>query len=334
MQICPYNLKLYPSPPDARDHIIKAAVPIRAKGFTDLSTYCTSVKDQGMLGSCTAFASIGAMEYLHKRFGGNKTDDMFSEKFTYYTTRVNILGWSPEDSGAYVRDAVKSLVKYGTCLEKTCTYDNDCKTAPSSTAYTEASKYQALSYAKFEDGKNPTERKTLIELIKANLDAGLPIIGGFICYSNIWTAQNGVIPKSNGQIIGGHAILIVGYDDTKQLFKFKNSWGSTWGDAGYGYLPYEYYFSGDMFDLWSIRKSELEDVKSVGLEIEDPKLKKEEVKNDIIGVFADLTGSLDALLDKRQCIKIINDLMIKYRSKPNLINLISRMKDGLYNLAS
>lgn len=334
MQYCPYNLKLYPSPPDLRDHIIKAAQPLKAKGVADLSIHCTTVKDQGALGSCTAFASVSAMEYLHKRFGGNKVEDMFSERFTYYATRVNVLNWAPEDSGAYVRDAVKSLVKYGTCLEKTFVYNNDCRTTPPQAAYSEALKYQALSYAKFEDGKNEAERRQLIETLKANLDAGLPIIGGFICYSNIWNAVSGVIPKRNGQIIGGHAVLIVGYDDSKQLFKFKNSWGAGWGDRGYGYLPYEYYFLGDMFDLWSIHKSELEDIKSVGLEVNDPKIKKNAEKTDVVAVLGEVLERLDDILDRKQSMTIMNQIMIKYRGKPKIMTLINNMKSSLYNIAS
>jgi len=334
MQNCPYNLKLYPSPPDPRDHIIKAAQPLKTKGVADLSAYCTTVKDQGALGSCTAFASVSAMEYLHKRFGGSKVEDMFSERFTYYATRVNILNWAPEDSGAYVRDAVKSLVKYGTCLEGTFAYNNDCRTAPPQAAYNEALKYQALSYAKFEDGKNEAERRQLIETLKANLDVGLPIIGGFICYSNIWNAVRGVIPKRNGQIIGGHAVLIVGYDDSKQLFKFKNSWGSSWGDSGYGYLPYEYYFLGDMFDLWSIHKSELEDIKSVGLEVNDPKVRKNAEKTDVTAVLEEVLERLDDILDRKQSMTIMNQIMLKYRGKPKIMTLINNMKSSLHNISS
>lgn len=334
MQSRPHNLKLYPSPPDPRDHIIKATKPLQTKGLVDLSSYCTSIKDQGMLGSCTAFASVSAVEYLHKRYGGIKTDDIFSERFTYYATRVNVLNWAPEDSGAYVRDAVKSLVKFGTCLEKTFAYNSDCKTPPSQSAYSEALKYQAISYARFEDGKSPAERSTLINSLKVNLDAGLPIIAGFVCYSNIWNAAQGVIPKSNGQIIGGHAILIVGYDDSKQLFKFKNSWGESWGDRGYGYLPYEYYFQGDMFDLWSIHKSELEDIKSVGLEVNDPQIKKNAGKEDVTAVLGEILERLDSILDRKQSMSVMNEIMLKYRNKPEIKVLVNSMKGPLYNIAS
>jgi len=328
------NLKLYPSKPDTRDHIIKAATPLKTKGFADLSQFCTSVKDQGVLGSCTAFASVGAMEFLQKRFGENKADDIYSERFTYYATRVNVLNWTPDDSGAYVRDAVKSLVKYGTCLEKSFPYNGDCKTAPGQPAYAEASKYQALSYAKFEDGNSPVERSQLINVLKANLDAGLPIIGGFICYSNIWSAVKGVIPKSNGQIIGGHAILLVGYDDSKQLFKFKNSWGKGWGDNGYGYLPYDYYILGDMFDLWSIHKSENEDIKSVGLDVVNPNIQKAVNKADLEEALKQVIEQADGLLTRGQTNGILNEMIKKYVKKPKITTLLNALKGPLNSMAS
>jgi len=326
-----YSLKLYPSPEDNRDHVVKATAPLKAKGCVDLSTDGTSIKDQGVLGSCTAFASVAAMEFLHKKFGGSKVDDLFSERFTYYATRVNVMGWTPTDSGAYVRDAVKSLVKFGTCLENTCAYSNDCTTAPSQKAYSEALQYQALAYARFDEGSNATERQQLINALKANFDAGLPIICGITCYSNIWSAVNGVIPKSNGQIIGGHAILLVGYDDSKQLFKFKNSWGTGWGDKGYGYLPYDYYFKGDMFDLWTIYKSELQDIKSVGLDIVKPDSKNPD-KDALVAALNSVLSKIDDALDKKKTLATMSDLVYSCKN-PKVAVLMNTLKGALYNMA-
>jgi hypothetical protein len=326
-----YSLKLYPSPEDSRDHVVKATAPLKVAGFVDLSADNTSVKDQGILGSCTAFASVAAMEFLHKKFGGSKVNDLFSERFTYYATRVNVMGWAPSDSGAYVRDAVKSLVKYGTCLEKTCAYNNDCTTAPSPQAYAEALQYQALSYARFDEGTNINNRQQLIGAIKANFDAGLPIVCGITCYSNIWSAVKGVIPKGNGQVIGGHAILLVGYDDSKQLFKFKNSWGSKWGDNGYGYLPYEYYLKGDMFDLWTIYKSELQDIKSVGLDIVKPSVKNPD-KDAVIAALNSVISKVDDVLDKKKSIAVMTDLIYSCKN-PKVAVLLNNLKSALYNIA-
>lgn len=330
------NLKLYPSPPDARDHIIKASGPLKSKGIADLSSYCTSVKDQGMLGACTAFACVGAMEYLHKRFGGIKSDDILSERFTYYATRVHVLGWVAEDSGAYVRDAMKSLVKFGSCLESSCVYNNDYKTPPDSSAYNEALRYQVVSYARFEDGSNASDRKVLIENIKASMDSGFPVVCGFVCYSNVLSAVNGVIPPKNGQIIGGHAIMLVGYDDNKQWFKFKNSWGMKWGDNGYGYLSYDYYFNGDMFDIWVIQSAENNDV-PIGLNVikPDPPAPITSNKDDVLLVFSKLAENIDKILDKKTSNATMNEIMLPYiKTKPRIATLINSIKSILYGLSS
>ena len=86
------------------------------------------------------------------------------------------------------------------------------------------------------------------------LETGQPLLSGFFCfcYSYFYNNVNGVIPNPSGSIIGGHAILFVGYDDSKQLFKFKNSWGTSWGDNGYGYLSYKYFTSGNVSEVWTV----------------------------------------------------------------------------------
>jgi hypothetical protein len=86
------NLKLYPSPPDSRDYTIKITATKTPAPTVDLSAKCTTIKDKGSIGACTAFAGVSIMEYIEKKYNDNKTEDIFSERFTYYTTRVNVLG--------------------------------------------------------------------------------------------------------------------------------------------------------------------------------------------------------------------------------------------------
>jgi C1A family cysteine protease len=319
------NLILKASPPDPRDYKVSISTVQALSPSVDLSTICTSIKDQGPLGSCTAFASVGCLELLLKKFSDIKGDDILSERFTYYTTRVNILNWTPDDSGAYIRDAIKSLVKYGSCLEKTCPYNGDYSTKPTDDAYKEASNYQAITYARFDDGTSPTERKVLINSLKANLNLGFPIVCGFICYSNIWTAVSGVIPQKNTTPIGGHAIMIVGYDDNKQLFKFKNSWGTSWGDKGYGYLPYDYYYNGDMFDIWAIYKTELNN-KVIGIDIKDPLLNRKIIRTDLSDLLSNIQENIDLVLDPAQIMVYFTKLLDQYKTKQDMRALINMLR--------
>jgi C1A family cysteine protease len=246
-----FHLNLIESPADARDYFIK--VSGASKGVVDLSQYCTSIKNQGTIGSCTAFAVVGAMELIFRKMGVNMSDDIFSELFNYYVSRVMILQWPNEDTGAYLRDAIKAIAKYGCCLEKSWPYNEKMfRNKPSEEGFVEALKYQAVKYYHMPDGD--------LESIKKCLDMGLPVVGGFWCYSNLWnTGADGVVPLSNGKFIGGHAVLFVGYDDEKKLLKFKNSWSELWGRGGYGYLHYEY-VADDVIDLWTLVSVENRDV--------------------------------------------------------------------------
>lgn len=244
------NRKLicYPSKADRRDYKFKASNAALPK-VVDLSKDCTSVKDQLSLGSCTAFATVGALEYLYKKIGEVKIDDLLSERFTYYQTR-ELAGDKPsDDNGAYLRDVIKTVSKHGVCLEGECPYlKDDLKTTlevkPDEKAYTSAETRQTVKYASVESN--------VLE-IKKVLASGYPVICGFLCYANMYASRGGVIPLPNGRVVGGHAILLVGYDDVRGRFKFKNSWGDKWGDKGYGYLLYAF---KDIFDLWVVYTQE------------------------------------------------------------------------------
>lgn len=278
------RLNFEPSPADSRDYILSYSTPPRAStgpstgpSIVDLSPGCTSIKDQGSVGSCTAHSGVALLEYNLKRFTGDLRNDIFSERFTYYTTRVNIAKWSAnDDSGAYLRDTLKSLVQFGSCLEATWPYltNGKCDYAqvPSTGAYQEGLKYQALTYLNIPTGNTLTTRQTALTTLKGLLQNGYPFIGGFTCYSNLYDGIGGNIPVpgTGDTIIGGHAVCFVGYDDVKQAFKFKNSWASSWGDRGYGYLPYQYLLTGDLTDLWTIYTQENNDIR-VGITVVRPK---------------------------------------------------------------
>jgi hypothetical protein len=203
------------------------------------------------------------IEFFLKKNGIIIVDDLLSELYLYYNTRVLIENEpASSDSGAYLRDVLKAMNRYGVCLEKSFPYGSNCALVPNQSCYTEGSKYQVIKYANIPT----TNLTTALTDLKSLLQSGNTFVGGFICYSNVFKDVKGTIPLPSGNIIGGHAVLFVGYDDTRRVFKFKNSWGKRWGDNGYGYLPYQYLLSGNLLDLWTIYGQEYNDkvIGSVG----------------------------------------------------------------------
>lgn len=317
------KLNYTPSPLDTRDHIIH---PVAKGGLetVDLSSHCSSVKNQGAIGSCTAHAGVGLMEYFYRRFLRGKDQDLFSEKFLYYVTRVDIAGWpANDDSGAYIRDTLKAMVKYGVALEQTVPYvrdgEKDCRYAdsPAPSAYREAEKFQVAKYARISE----SSRANCLQECKNLLANNYAFMGGFICYENVFDGANGVIPEPKGAPLGGHAVLFVGYDDKKQLFKFKNSWGTSWGDKGYGYLPYSFLASGNMFDLWTVYEQEHEN-KVYG--IVTPKSRKEEYDEQIRVIMEGLGNGLNVNEIKLK-MAALNSEQLGTADKRQLDSLLSRM---------
>ena len=227
------------------------------------------------MGSCTAHALVALLEYNYKRsdpvpeFKGS-TDDMFSERFVYYVARKSIDRLSPmDDIGTYLKSAIQAGVKYGAALESSfpyldqsgvCQYNQE----PPPEVWAQALNFQTLKYAKVPDVSLGSTGTEMLAVCKRLLDLERPFIGGFVCYQNLFSGSNGLIPIPSGRISGGHAILFVGYDDGRRVFKFKNSWGAGWGDNGYGYLPYEFMTRGLVFDVWTVYTFEIND-SSIGV---------------------------------------------------------------------
>lgn len=264
--------------PDMRDHtleteavakVLAKSAPLKkaAKSLPasiDLRKYCSPIEDQGQLGSCTANAGVGMVEYFERRAFGKHIDA--SRLFLYKVTR-QLLGFTGDD-GAYLRDTMKALVLFGVPPEKYWPYDitrfND---DPSGFCFSYAQNYQAIKYYRLDPPNTPTA--TVLKTVKTSLAGNLPAMFGFAVYSSIPPSGDGKgeIPyPSNGDALeGGHAVLAVGYDDQKKIGSTKgallirNSWGSGWGDHGYGWLPYAYIENGLADDFWSLVKAEFVD---------------------------------------------------------------------------
>jgi C1A family cysteine protease len=223
-------------PIDPRDHIYQLA-PLQAiPPRVDLRQYCSPIEDQGNIGSCTGNAIAGQIELIDRK-GGKQLD--VSRLFIYYEERV-LEGTVRYDAGAYIRDGIKVTYNKGAPLESLWPYaTNKFATKPPTAAYTDALKRKVTGYANFAAVKNA-------------IAAGNPVTIGFDVYASfedVWgdiphgQPGSGMMPmpnKATEQLLGGHAVCIVGYDDTLNGGRFivRNSWGTSWGDAGYFYMPY------------------------------------------------------------------------------------------------
>ena len=243
-----------PDLPDQRDHLYAAPrqVLLRLPDRVDLRPKCPSVFDQGLLGSCTANAIGSAYRFDLLRQRAHRTFEP-SRLFLYYNERV-IEGTVRTDSGAMLRDGIKTLARQGVCAEKTWPYEIDrYADKPPARAYREGLRHQALSYQRLtQDGTQ----------MKGCLASGFPFVFGFSVYESFESAavaRSGKVPMpgSGERLIGGHAVLAVGFDDRRQQFIVMNSWSTAWGDAGYFHMPYAYLASPQLArDLWTVRTVE------------------------------------------------------------------------------
>lgn len=236
--------------PDHRDLMYAAPMQVLTAlpAQTDLTSKCPSVYDQGQLGSCTANAIAGAIEFdLMKE---NKNEFMPSRLFIYYNERA-IEGAVDSDSGAQIRDGVKSVAGQGDCPEDLWPYDiNKFADKPSQNCYDNAVQHKAVQYQRVIRDLNQ---------MKGCLASGYPFVFGFTVYQSFESqevAQTGhaSMPLSGEQAVGGHAVLAVGYDDSQNWFIVRNSWGTSWGMKGYFTLPYSYLLNANLSDdFWTIR---------------------------------------------------------------------------------
>ena len=278
-----------PDYPDFRDYTEEheAIKPLLAKtGVTsggplpnpsvDLRMWFSRVEDQKKLGSCTANAAVGVVEYYERRAFSKYIDA--SRLFLYKATR-NLMHVSG-DTGAYLRTTMKALVLFGVPPEEYWPYTDNKPTDPITPSYhfdleppafcyAFAQNYQAIRYIRLDPPG--VHGAALLSKIKAYLASGLPSMFGFAVYDSIRQAvRTGEIPYPcpGERLLGGHAIVAAGYDDNKRIknavcgtetkgaLLIRNSWGTGWGDRGYGWLPYDYVLKGLARDFWVLLRLE------------------------------------------------------------------------------
>jgi C1A family cysteine protease len=260
------RLNWRPDLPDFRDwkystieHEVKKAVQLPPSA--DLRALCSPVFDQSNLGSCTSQAIAGMLEFLElqaerqnlqssETFGDNQYDPI-SRLFIYYNERLKE-GDPQNDGGAQIRTGIQVIKTVGFCRESLWPYIEDkFSVKPADEAYAEAQKHRAIYHFRLND----------LNDMKTCLANGYPFVLGIAVYESFMseqTASTGIVqmPTPFESCEGGHAVMCVGYDDSKNCLIIRNSWGPTWGDKGYFYLPYDYITTpGLADDFWTVRQN-------------------------------------------------------------------------------
>ena len=222
----------------------------------DLRASFSPIEDQGQLGSCTAQAAVGLLEYFERHTKSKWVD---ASRLFLYKVERNLLGWTG-DTGAFLRTAMEALVLTGAPPERYWPYIiANFDIEPPAFCYALGANYAAVKYFRLSPpGATPAQT---LHNIKAYLAAGFPSMFGFPVYPEYDNpAPGGLIgyPSPGEHSRGGHANVAAGYDDTLHIgndvgaLLVRNSWGTGWGLAGYGWMSYRYVLRGLATDWWSM----------------------------------------------------------------------------------
>jgi len=238
------------------------APPFVLPPLVDLRTEMSPIENQGQLGSCVAHATVGTLEFLElqelkdgkggKEVFPNNQFDNISRLFVYYNARA-LDGSQYQDDGTTLRNAVTAIQKWGICQEVNWAYiETNVNVTPPSVAYKEGARHLLLNHYSLDN--------TQMVQLKYCLAVGYPFIFGATIYDSFMSdtvALTGIVPmpSDTDNMQGGHALCCVGYDDSKNAFIIRNSWGTGWGLAGYCYMPFNMLNNPDLCsDFWTLRK--------------------------------------------------------------------------------
>lgn len=201
----------------------------------DFRSWCSPVENQGTLGSCTANAAVGALEYLRSRRNYDPCD--YSRLFVYFNTR-RLRGDTTNDSGAMIAECMAALLAYGAPPEQIWPYSDTDRwmEQPAAVIYEKAKIDMALQYSQLRGDA----------AILSALAQGFPVCFGIFLPEKAYASasQSGQIAYLSAsdwqaQTVGGHAMLLVGYDLLRNHYIVRNSWGGDYGDQGYLYISFD-----------------------------------------------------------------------------------------------
>lgn len=286
-----YKLNWKRNPIDERDFQSKRflqappTLPTSFKLDKDIPIY-----DQLDIGSCVGNSICEGFRYEYAQVKGDFKFNP-SRLFAYYNAR-KIDGWENEDSGAYIRSGFKAINKWGISSEELWPYITSKVTElPPNTAYVDGLNQLVVKYATVQ--KNET-------VIKQTIYSGAGVVIGFDVYSSFWGSWSDTtgimpIPKSGERYDGGHAVLVIGWDDSKKCFLIQNSWGTSWGQGGYFWMPYSYLTSSHADDFWCIEEIKLVESPEP-TPPPDPQSDNKEIIKTIFTKRSDFSGAKESVI--------------------------------------
>lgn len=246
-----------PDLPNPQDKTLRLStrVAVSLPQYVDLRNKLSKIPiiNQGNLGSCTACAvstAHMAAQIIEKKL----LAIVPSKLFIYYNER-EMEGSVSYDSGAQIRDGIKSVVKQGVCSEKDWPYNiSRFKVKPTAIAYKNAQNYQGLQYERLDN--------RILDQLLTVLAQGYPFVFGFTVYESFESqavAKTGLYApdSTKEEVLGGHAVTCFGYDQKDKTFLIRNSWGPNWGMAGYFRMKFSDMTNPNMCDdFWLLRTVE------------------------------------------------------------------------------
>jgi C1A family cysteine protease len=225
--------------------------------YVDWREYCMGVDDQSNCNTSAANACVGLLQYYERRASGRIIDP--SRMFVYKTARrlLNCTG----DNGANLRATWKAIVRFGVATERIWPFDpQKLDVEPDAFAYSFDKRFSSIRYVRLDRTGNTGDDN--LRSVKAFLAAGFASVFGFTVHDSIGQDPDIDFPSTYDTATGGQAVMAVGYDDnhryrsSKGALLVKNSWGKDWGEAGYGWLPYDYVRKQLAADFWIILRPE------------------------------------------------------------------------------